>query len=114
MQFLREHGAPLPRVLAASSGETAIESGEWTYEVHEVPEGLDLYEEALSWTPFRSAAHARSAGEALARLHLASQGFDAPRAQGAASGGKLYDICGGGSGCGDGALSGGAACAGRG
>ncbi len=78
MQYLREHGAPLPRVLAASSGETAIERGKWTYEVHEVPEGLDLYEEALSWTPFRSTAHARSAGEALARLHLASQGFDAP------------------------------------
>jgi len=38
-----------------------------------------LYEEALSWTPFRSTVHARSAGEMLARLHLASEGFDAPR-----------------------------------
>jgi Ser/Thr protein kinase RdoA (MazF antagonist) len=79
MQHLREHGAPVPRLLAASCGETAIESSEWTYEVHEVPAGLDLYEDALSWTPFRSMAHARSVGEALARLHLASQGFDAPR-----------------------------------
>jgi len=79
MQHLREHGAPVPRVFVASSGETAIESGEWTLEVHEVPAGVDLYEDALSWTPFRSTAHARSAGEALARLHLASQGFDAPR-----------------------------------
>ncbi len=79
MQHLREHGAPVPRVFAASSGETAIESGAWTFEVHEVPAGVDLYEDALSWTPFRSAAHARSAGEALARLHLAAQGFDAPR-----------------------------------
>jgi Ser/Thr protein kinase RdoA (MazF antagonist) len=79
MQHLREHGALAPRVLATSSGETAIESGAWTYEVHEVPAGLDLYEDAISWTPFRSTAHARSAGEALARLHLASQGFDAPR-----------------------------------
>jgi Ser/Thr protein kinase RdoA (MazF antagonist) len=79
MQHLREHGAPVPRVYAASSGETAIESGEWTFEVHEVPAGIDLYEDALSWTPFRSTVHARSAGEALARLHLASQGFDAPR-----------------------------------
>jgi Ser/Thr protein kinase RdoA (MazF antagonist) len=78
MQHLREHGAPVPRVLAASSGETAIETGAWTYEVHEVPEGVDLYEDAISWTPFRSTAHARSAGEALARLHLASHGFDAP------------------------------------
>jgi Ser/Thr protein kinase RdoA (MazF antagonist) len=79
MKHLREHGVPVPRVYATSSGETAIESGDWTYEVHEVPAGIDLYEDALSWTPFRSTVHARSAGEALARLHLASQGFDAPR-----------------------------------
>jgi Ser/Thr protein kinase RdoA (MazF antagonist) len=78
MQYLREHGAQSPRVFAASSGETVIEIGAWTFEVHEVPEGVDIYEEALSWTPFRSTAHARSAGEALSRLHLASQGFDAP------------------------------------
>jgi Ser/Thr protein kinase RdoA (MazF antagonist) len=79
MQYLREHDAQAPRVLTASSGETVIEIGAWTFEVHEVPEGVDLYEEALSWTPFRSTAHARSAGEALARLHHASQGFGAPR-----------------------------------
>ncbi|MGA3370273.1 MAG: phosphotransferase [Terracidiphilus sp.] len=77
MSYLRARGAPVPLVLASCSGETAIEKGEWTYEAHEVPEGVDLYEDALSWTPFRSTAHARSAGEALARLHLASQGFDA-------------------------------------
>jgi Ser/Thr protein kinase RdoA (MazF antagonist) len=79
MKHLREHGAPVPHVFAASSGETAIERGEWTYEVHEAPAGMDIYEDALSWTPFRSAAHAHSAGEALAQLHLASRGFDAPR-----------------------------------
>jgi Ser/Thr protein kinase RdoA (MazF antagonist) len=79
MQHLLEHGARVPRVYATSSGETAIESGEWTFEAHEVPTGADIYEDALSWTPFRSTAHARSVGEALARLHQASQGFDAPR-----------------------------------
>jgi Ser/Thr protein kinase RdoA (MazF antagonist) len=78
MIYLRAHGAQAPRVFAARSGETAIEIGEWTYEVHEAPQGVDLYEDALSWTPFRSTAHARSAGEALARLHLVSQGFNAP------------------------------------
>jgi len=72
-------GAPVPRVFAAASGETAIETGEWSYEVHEAPEGVDLYEDALSWTPFRTAAHAHSAGRALARLHIASEGFAAPR-----------------------------------
>jgi Ser/Thr protein kinase RdoA (MazF antagonist) len=72
-------GAPVPRVFANALGETAIESGEWTYEVHEAPAGVDLYEDALSWTPFRAAAHAHSAGQALARLHLVSEGFAAPR-----------------------------------
>lgn len=79
MRYLRAHGAQVPQVFASASGETAIEIGEWTYEVHETPAGVDLYEDALSWTPFRSTAHARSAGETLARLHLAAQGFNAPR-----------------------------------
>ena len=79
LAHLIAHGAPVPRVFASALGETAIEIGEWTYEVHEAPEGADIYEDALSWTPFLSTAHARSAGQALARLHLASQGFDAPR-----------------------------------
>ncbi len=78
LNYLIAHGTPVPRVLAAASGETAIEMGEWTYEVHEAPEGVDLYEDAISWTPFRTVAHARSAGQALARLHLASRGFAAP------------------------------------
>jgi Ser/Thr protein kinase RdoA (MazF antagonist) len=79
MNHLLGTGAPVPRVLAAVTGETAIAMGEWTYEVHDAPKGVDLYEDALSWTPFRTAAHACSAGQALARLHLAAQGFTAPR-----------------------------------
>ena len=79
LNYLHAHGAPVPRVFADSFGESAIEIGEWTYEVHEAPVGLDLYEDALSWTPFRSTGHARAAGEALARLHRAAQGYDAPR-----------------------------------
>lgn len=78
MQHLRAHGAAVPRVLATSEGRTAFEIGEWTYEVHEKPEGVDLYEDALSWTPFRSPAHAYSAGQALAHLHKAAEGFAAP------------------------------------
>jgi Ser/Thr protein kinase RdoA (MazF antagonist) len=79
--YLREHGAPVPRVLPTESGDTAIEDGEWTYEVHEATEGIDLYEEAHSWTPFRSPAHALSAGRMLARLHDAALGFAAPQRQ---------------------------------
>jgi Ser/Thr protein kinase RdoA (MazF antagonist) len=76
---LLARGALVPRVLASSSGQTAIEIGEWTYEVHQTTDGVDLYEDAISWTPFRSVAHAHSAGQALARLHLAARGFAAPR-----------------------------------
>jgi Ser/Thr protein kinase RdoA (MazF antagonist) len=81
LAHLLAHGAAVPRVFASATGETAIESGDWTYEVHEIPPGIDLYADAISWTPFRSADHARSAGAALARLHLAAKDFDAPRRQ---------------------------------
>jgi Ser/Thr protein kinase RdoA (MazF antagonist) len=79
LAHLRAHGAAVPLVYCAAFGETAVEKGQWTYEVHEAPDGVDLYEDALSWTPFRTSAHAHSAGQALARLHLAAEGFAAPR-----------------------------------
>ena len=79
MQHLRKNGVEVPRVLTTDTGETAIEVGDWTYEVHDIPAGIDLYEDAISWTPFRSVDHARSAGEMLARLHLAAESYDAPR-----------------------------------
>jgi len=78
MAHLRANGAPVAQVLTAKSGETAMKQGEWTYEVHETPPGIDLYEDAISWTPFRTAGHAYSAGQALARQHQASEGYDAP------------------------------------
>jgi Ser/Thr protein kinase RdoA (MazF antagonist) len=79
LAHLLAHGAPVPRVLANSSGETATEMGEWTYEVHEAAQGADVYCDALSWTPFHTPQHARAAGAALARLHRAAEGFSAPR-----------------------------------
>jgi Ser/Thr protein kinase RdoA (MazF antagonist) len=78
LSHLLTHGAAVPRVFASETGETAIESGDWIYEVHEIPPGIDLYEDAISWTPFHSAAHAHSAGAALARLHVAAQNFNTP------------------------------------
>jgi Ser/Thr protein kinase RdoA (MazF antagonist) len=62
-------------VLADADGETAVTHDEWTYEVHRLADGLDVYEQALSWTPFLSSGHAGAAGWALARLHLAAAGF---------------------------------------
>jgi len=81
LDYLHAHGAQVPRVHASACGETAIQIDDWTYEVHEAPQGVDLYGDALSWTPFRASAHARSAGRALARLHQAAEGFTASRRQ---------------------------------
>lgn len=78
LAHLLAHGARVPRVLATSSGVTAVAIGPWTYEIHTVPDGIDLYRDAISWTPFLSPDHARSAGQALAQLHLAGQGYDGP------------------------------------
>jgi Ser/Thr protein kinase RdoA (MazF antagonist) len=78
LNHLRANGASVPRVLMSESGETAVATGEWVFEAHNVPRGIDLYSNALSWTPFRTSAHAHAAGQALARLHLASEGFSAP------------------------------------
>lgn len=75
LRHLRLHGAPVVEVL-----DTAVR-GEWAYEVHSAGVGRDLYRDALSWSPFRSPVHARAAGAELARLHLAAEGFDAPRRQ---------------------------------
>ncbi|MGB7267502.1 MAG: phosphotransferase [Terracidiphilus sp.] len=81
LAHLLAHGASVPRVLASASEETAIQMGDSTYEVHEIPAGIDLYQDAISWTPFHSTAHVHSAGQALARLHIAAQNFTAPPRQ---------------------------------
>jgi Ser/Thr protein kinase RdoA (MazF antagonist) len=77
LAHLHSHGASVPRGIASASGETAVAIADSTYEIHEIPPGLDLYHDAISWTSFLSAAHARSAGESLAHLHLAAQDFSA-------------------------------------
>ena len=64
-------------VLADGDGETAVEVDDWTYEVHAPARGLDVYEQALSWTPFLSCGHAGAAGRALGKLHRAAEGYDA-------------------------------------
>lgn len=75
---LRAHGAPIPAVLTTAVGATAIETDEWTYEVHEAAEGVDTYTDVISWTPFFCAEHARTTGAMMAQLHLAAQGYHAP------------------------------------
>lgn len=68
----------VPEVMATASGASAVALGEWTYELHRRSPGVDVYHDRPSWTPFLSTAHAHAAGVALARLHDASAGYDAP------------------------------------
>jgi Ser/Thr protein kinase RdoA (MazF antagonist) len=72
---LRALGVAVPAVLQLPGGGTTVTSGGYVYEVHERAAGLDLYRDVLSWEPWRSARHARAAGAALARFHLASASF---------------------------------------
>lgn len=78
LAHLRRNGALVVRVLTDDEGRTALAEGDWTYEVHTVGDGDDLYREAISWSPFTELAHARAAGRALAELHEAARGYDAP------------------------------------
>lgn len=77
LKHLHTKGARVTELLADENGETVIVRGDWTYEVHAQAQGLDLYREAQSWTPYRSCHHAYSAGRALAELHNAAEGFQA-------------------------------------
>lgn len=77
MAHLRHNGAPVVEVLVDVHGDTAIAQDEWTYEVHVLAAGQDLYRDALSWTPFQDHRHAWAAGQTLARLHDAAQGYSA-------------------------------------
>jgi Ser/Thr protein kinase RdoA (MazF antagonist) len=78
LQYLHHRDPIVVAPLADAAGETATSTAEWTYEVHPFAPGIDLYEEAHSWTPFLSVAQARNAGRALARLHAAVAGHTAP------------------------------------
>lgn len=76
---LRAHDLPMPRVLADIAGNTAIARGEWTYEVHALAAGVDVYRDTISWAPLLDLTQARTAGGMLARLHRAARGFGAPQ-----------------------------------
>ncbi|AOJ98070.1 phosphotransferase enzyme family protein [Burkholderia vietnamiensis] len=75
---LRARGVPVADVLAARDGASAFASGDWTYEVHALAPGVDAYRGVMSWKPFAHPSHAYAAGRALAELHRASAGYDAP------------------------------------
>ncbi|WP_312236811.1 phosphotransferase [Stenotrophomonas sp.] len=72
-------GMPVVQVLRAADGRTAVEHAGWTYELHALAHGQDLYRDAPSWTPLTDLAQAREAGRMLARLHQASAGYHGPQ-----------------------------------
>jgi Ser/Thr protein kinase RdoA (MazF antagonist) len=75
---LHARGVAVPAVLVTADGHTVVTRGGFGYEVHRPLPGLDVYRDAMSWTPFRTLGHARAAGAALARLHEAAAGFARP------------------------------------
>lgn len=83
MAHLRAAGVPVADVLTTAEGSSVVVDGDWTYEVHRQATGVDLYRDVPSWSPFSSVHHARAAGAALARLHKAAAGYDAPARQAA-------------------------------
>jgi Ser/Thr protein kinase RdoA (MazF antagonist) len=78
MAHLYAQGAAVCRVLRTLQGASAYAQGDWTYEVHELGAGADLYRDAVSWSPFTSYHHALAAGQALAALHAAARSYQAP------------------------------------
>ncbi|NYF21350.1 Ser/Thr protein kinase RdoA (MazF antagonist) [Xanthomonas sp. JAI131] len=78
IEHLRARGMPVPGLLRAPDGTSAIALGDWTYEVQRAAAGEDLYRDTASWRPFADTAHAQAAGRALALLHQAAAGYTAP------------------------------------
>jgi Ser/Thr protein kinase RdoA (MazF antagonist) len=80
LRHLTANDAPVVHVLIDGHGQSVgtSEDGEWTYEVQTVGAGDDVYRDAISWSPFLSLDHARSAGRILAKLHESARGYDAP------------------------------------
>ncbi|MBN5173483.1 phosphotransferase [Stenotrophomonas maltophilia] len=72
-------GVPVVQVLAAADGHTAVEHGEWTFELHALGVGDDLYRDAVSWSLLTDVVQASEAGRALARLHHAAASYHAPQ-----------------------------------
>jgi Ser/Thr protein kinase RdoA (MazF antagonist) len=75
---LRRRGQPVPLVLRRANGQSVLRRGEFCYEAHQLAEGVDLYRDTVSWSPYISRGHAFAAGRALAALHLAAADFPAP------------------------------------
>ena len=75
LQHLASKNIPVATLITSNCGQTALEVGDWTYEVYEKAAGFDLYIDQQSWTPFFYTEHAAKVGSLLAKLHIAVQDF---------------------------------------
>ena len=75
---LRARAQPVPAVLRLADGHSVLRRGEFCYEAYQAADGIDLYRDAVRWSPYASLGHAHAAGAALARLHLAAEDFARP------------------------------------
>lgn len=75
LRHLASKNIPVATLIASNCGLTALEVGDWTYEVYEKAAGFDLYIDQQSWTPFFYTEHAAKVGSLLAKLHIAMQDF---------------------------------------
>lgn len=75
LQHLASKNIPVATLITSNCGQTALEVGDWTYEVYEKAAGFDLYVDQQSWTPFFYTEHAAKVGSLLAKLHTAMQDF---------------------------------------
>lgn len=75
LRHLASKNIPVATLIASNCGLTALEMGDWTYEVYEKAAGFDLYVDQQSWTPFFYTEHAAKVGSLLAKLHVAMQDF---------------------------------------
>jgi Ser/Thr protein kinase RdoA (MazF antagonist) len=81
VDHLRARAQPVPAVFRLAGGhgvQSVLQRGDFCYEAHEIADGVDLYRDAVSWSPYASLGHAHAAGATLARLHLAAADFARP------------------------------------
>src|SRR6266487_4820851 len=57
---LRALSVAVPAVLRLPDGTTTVRSGDYVYEVHDRAEGIDLYRDAVSWSPDRKSTRLNS------------------------------------------------------
>ena len=77
IEHLHAAGTPVPRVLRNVHDNSAVVRGDWTYEVHSIAPGLDVYRDLESWVPVSETRHAFQAGRTLAQLHENAAAYSA-------------------------------------